>query len=115
MGHELEQRGSDLSRIHFEVISKLGIKFRTTKRYWNVITTVKHPILKGKELDVQEALRNPDMIRQSRGDKNVYLFYKKQTKHYLVVVARHLNQSEGFIITSYLTDIIKEGAQIWPK
>ena len=115
MGHELEKKGSDLSRIHFEVISKLGIKIRTTERYWNVITTIKHPILKGKELEVQEVLRNPDIIHQSRGDKNVHLFYRKQVRHYLVVVVRHLNQYEGFIITSYITDTVKEGTQIWPK
>lgn len=115
MPRELEKKESGLSRIYFEVVSKLNVKIRTTENYWNIITKIKHPVLQGKERQVRVALQYPDIIRRSTGDKNVYLFYKKYKKHHLVVVVRHVNKKEGFIITSYITDTIKEGRQIWPR
>ena len=100
------------SKIHFEIISKLEKKIRITERYWRIITNIKHPSIKGKETKIKETLRNPDFIRRSKSDKNVYLFYKKQNKHFLCVVVRHFKK-EGFIITTYLTYKIKEGELIW--
>jgi len=103
------------ANIHFEVVSKLGSTIRTTERYWKVIAYIKHPAILGKEEQIQETLRDPDVIRKSKSDSSVYLFYKRQNKHYIAVVIRHMNEKEGFIITSYLTHNIKEGKQIWPK
>jgi hypothetical protein len=34
--------------------------------------------------------------------------------YYLCIVARHLN-GDGFIITAYITDKIKEGEVVWKK
>jgi len=115
MDRGLEKKESGVSKIHFEVVSKLEVKIRTTEEYWNIITKIKHPILTGKEKSVQDVLQNPAFVRRSKRDKHVYLFYKKFRKHYLVVVVRHMSKKEGFIITSYITDAIKEGIQIWPK
>ena len=39
---------------------------------------VKHPIMAGREEDVKAVLENPDEIRQSKSDENVYLFYKAE-------------------------------------
>ena len=100
------------SKIYFEVVSKLEKRIITTERYWNIITNIKHPSIKGKETEIKKTLKNPDFIRRSKSDKDVYLFYKKQNKHFLCVVVKHLNQ-EGFIITTYLTPKIKEGELIW--
>jgi hypothetical protein len=61
-------------------------------------------------------LNDPDFIRQSRIDKNVYLFYREieyNNKNYHMCVVT--NKREGFIITAYITDRIKEGVQIWKK
>ena len=66
------------TKIYFEIISKLEKKIRITERYWDIITKIKHPSVKGKEIKVKEALENPDFIRKSKSDKSVYLFYKKQ-------------------------------------
>jgi hypothetical protein len=45
----------------------------------------------------------------------VFLFYKlEREERWVCAVARRLN-SEGFLITAYVTDAIKEGTQVWPK
>ncbi len=88
----------------------------TTKSYWKHITAFKHPHIKGMESDIIVALKNPESIRQSRVDRNVYLFYrdiKYNNKNYHMCVV--INKIKGFIITAYITDRIKEGVQIWKK
>ena len=75
---------------------------------------IKHPSIKGKEKETQETLKSPDTIRVSNSDKNIFLYYKKYCKNYLCVVVRHKN-GDGFIITVYITNKIKEGKQIWKK
>ena len=55
----------------------------------------------------------PDEIRQSKIDKDVFLYYKHYDRLYCVVV-RHAGM-EGFLITAYPTDKVKEGDIIWTK
>jgi len=46
---------------------------------------------------------------------NVFLFYlQRQEKRWVVAVARKLN-GDGFLITAYQTDSIKEGTQLWHR
>lgn len=101
-------------KIYFEVKSKLGILVRTTKTYWNVITHIKHPTLKGRESEVKRVLCDPDEIRVSKRDRTVLLFYRKIEKRHLCVVVRFL-KNKGFIITAYWTDRIKEGNLRWKR
>lgn len=100
--------------IHFEVRSALGKLIRTTHSHWELITILKHPEIDGKETEVKKCLSDPVEIRMSSEDQNVYLYYLPYEKYYICVVARHLNE-EGFIITSYITDKIKEGETVWKK
>ena len=37
---------SDLD-IHFEVLTPLGFRVRVTRAYWELIVTVKHPVMAG--------------------------------------------------------------------
>jgi hypothetical protein len=86
-----------------------------TRAYWELIVSIKHPAMAGREEDVKEALERPDEIRQSKSDENVYLFYKaEREKRWICAVSRH-RLEEGFLITTYPTDTIKEGRQIWHK
>lgn len=39
----------------FEVMTLLGFQVRVTHAYWELITTIKHPVMLGKESVVQEA------------------------------------------------------------
>ena len=101
-----------MNGIYFEVTSKLDKRVYVTKSRWNLIIKTKHLEIEGKEKEVKETLTNPDEIRQSINDESVYLYYKNYGKLSLSVAAKHKN-GEGFIITIYYTDRIKEGKQIY--
>ena len=99
----------------FEVLTPLGFWVRVARPYWELIISIKHPVMAGREADVQETLRNPDEIRLSRSDPAVYLFYKpERLGRWVCAVAKRLN-GDGFLITAYPTDAIKEGKRIWPR
>ncbi|MFQ6113218.1 MAG: hypothetical protein ACE5NG_03910 [bacterium] len=68
------------------------------------------------EADVQKTLKEPDEVRRSRSDPNVYLFYKKvQAKRWICAIAKKLDNQKGFLITTYPTDAITEGEIVWRK
>lgn len=99
----------------FQVLTPLNFYVRVTRSYWEYIVTVKHPVMIGHEQIVQETLQAPDEIRVSRNDPNVYLFYKSEgANRWVCAVAKRLD-GEGFLITTYPTDAIKEGTKIWPR
>jgi len=102
-------------KIFFEVDTPLAFYVRTTVSYWEIITTIKHPIMRGREVDIQATLKEPDEIRLSKSDQQVYLFYRSDgNKRWVCAVTRRLN-GEGFLITAYRTGAIKEGEAIWHK
>ncbi|MBF0228140.1 MAG: DUF4258 domain-containing protein [Desulfamplus sp.] len=99
----------------FEILTPLGFSVRVTHDYWNLISTIKHPVMANKIIEVQETLRDPYEIRLSRKDSAVYLFYRSEhISRWVCAVAKRLN-GDGFLITAYPTDSIKEGEQIWLK
>lgn len=107
-------RGKYVRDIFFEVATPLGFTVRVTRTQWNRIITQKHPIMAGRQADVREALEQPCSIRVSRSDESVLLFYaEKCERRWTCAVARQLD-GDGFLITAYPTDAIKEGVQIWP-
>ena len=63
----------------FEVMTPLEFRVRVTRAYWQIIVTVKHPSMQNRESDVQTTLKEPDEVRQSLNDENIYLFYKWKT------------------------------------
>src|SRR5688572_6569885 len=108
---------SDLSPddLLFDVLTPLDFTVRVTYGYWKIITTIKHPSMSGREADIQKTLKYPDQVRQSKSDPQVYLFYRAEGKQrWVCAVSKRLN-GDGFLITAYVTDAIKEGTQIWPK
>jgi hypothetical protein len=101
--------------LFFEVFTPLGFKVRVTRNYWELITTIKHPVMCGHEIEVQGVLQTPDEIRRSQSDPTVFLFYRlEQAGRWLCAVVKQLN-GEGFLITAYPTDAIKEGERIWSR
>ena len=104
-----------VSDIVFEVVTPLGFRVRVTRAYWELIVTVKHPVMRGREVDVQSVLQKPEEVRRSRGDPGVLLFYRvEEPGRWLCAVAKRLHD-EGFLITTYPTDAIKEGERIWSR
>jgi len=97
----------------FSAKTPLNVEVRTTTGYWKYLITMKHRVMKDKEDMVKAALQFPDEIRQSKTDKDVFLYYKRFDKLYCVVV-KHIGM-EGFLITAYPTDKLKEGDSIWTR
>ena len=97
----------------FKVSTPLGLNIRTTKDYWNLIQ-IKHPEIVDKLVLIKETLKMPDLITKSKIDNNVLLFYKRINSYWLCAVTKSL-EIDGFIITAYITDKIKEGVKIWPN
>jgi hypothetical protein len=99
----------------FEVVTPLGFSVRVTRARWELIATIKHPVMIGRESSVRLALESPDEIRQSRGDSQVLLFYKAEgARRWVCAVARRA-RDHGFLVTAYPTDAIKEGVRVWPS
>jgi hypothetical protein len=97
------------SHLLFEVSTPLGFRVRVTRAYWELIATVKHPVMAGRAEAVKETLSNPVEVRQSRSDTNVYLFYRlERAGRWICAVAKRLD-GDGYLITTYPTDEIKEG------
>lgn len=110
----MEKDGAE-SELLFEVETQLGFNVRVSHRYWELIVTVKHPVMAGREPEVEDALADPDEIRQSRRAPAVYLFYKMdRLGRWVCAVAKRLN-GVGFLITTYVTEAVKEGVRVWPK
>lgn len=69
----------------------------------------------GRAQEVRQALESPSEIRLSKSDAAVYLFYRpERVGRWTCAVAKRLN-GDGFLITAYPTDAMKEGERIWPK
>lgn len=100
---------------YFKVKTPLGVTIRTTKEYWQLIVTIKHPSIAKYESRVKEALKDPDEIRRSTKDLRVHLYYKSIGKVGVCVVTDNVDKKNGYVITAYLTDRIKEGEQIYVK
>ena len=45
-----------LTDILFEVMTPLGFAVRVTKSYWELISSLKHPVMRGHMEDVKAAL-----------------------------------------------------------
>ena len=99
----------------FEVLTPLGFRVRVTRERWNLITTAMHPVMVGREDVVRATLENPEQIRQSRSDSEVLLFYRAERSSRWVCAVAKRAAGQGFLITAYPTDAIKEGSQVWPK
>ena len=103
------------SDVLFEALTPLGFRVRVTRERWEMIATVKHPVMSGREASVKLALENPDEARQSRTDPEVLLFYKAEAaKRWTCAVVKRTND-DAFLVTAYPTDAIKEGDRVWPK
>jgi hypothetical protein len=96
----------------FEVLTLLGFTVRTTVKYWSLIEA-KHPKLRGRAQEVVGILGYPDQVCQSRQDTTVYLFYRVDQSRLLCAVVKRLD-GDGFLITAYPCDKVKEGDRIWP-
>ncbi len=95
----------------FNILTPLGFTVRTSRGYWQKIIS-KHPDIADRIDKIKITLGTPVEVRESSRDENILLFYGAREKYWMVVVVRRLN-GEGFIITAYRTDAIKEGRRVY--
>jgi hypothetical protein len=80
---------------------------------------LEHSEMQGMESAIEQVLIRPQVVRRSRSDNEVELFYEfyAQTmighKWLCVVVKYAVN--DAFVITAYLTDKLKAGEDLWPR
>lgn len=98
----------------FDITTPIGFSVRCTAAYWEFIATQKHPVMAGREREVENTLGDPDEVRRSRKADDVFLFYRGGPLRWICAVARRQN-GEGFLVTAYPTDAIKAGERIWIK
>jgi len=100
----------------FVAFTRLGFAVRVTKRQWERIVSEKHPVMAGRQRDVLDVLSNPDEIRESKRDPMVFLFYvREKPGRWLSAVVKRVDNEDGFLVTAYPTDAIKEGERRWTK
>jgi hypothetical protein len=118
MGSRLTQYNAEVKsepELTVEATTPLGFPVRVTSDRWRLITTMKHPVMAGREGWVRLALEQPEQVRESRSDENVLLFYRSEKPGRWTCAVVKRAAPHGFLITAYPTDAIKEGTQIWPK
>lgn len=80
---------------------------------------LEHPEMVNMGGAIEETLRQPQFVVQSLTDPNAELSYRFYfgtrvgDKWLCVVVKRMID--EAFVLTTYFTDKIKKGIQLWPK
>jgi len=105
-----------MSKVIFAVASKFGKKISLTEgKYEHVYQ--RHPEVFGEINKMKKTLASPQILRRSLYDEKVWLFYRlfkktPVTEKYLMVAVRIFN-NEGMVVTSYFTDRIKMGEEIW--
>jgi hypothetical protein len=80
---------------------------------------LEHPEMAKLEVALQETLRRPQYVIQSQVDPTAELSYRfyigtRVGDKWLCVVVKY-DLNDAFVVTRYLTDRVKRGAQLWPS
>lgn len=73
--------------------------------------------MRDMEAEIERVLRAPQMVRRSRSDDAVRLYYEFYAQtvvggKWLCIVVKYL-ETDAFVITAYLTDKPKAGEDLW--
>ena len=74
--------------------------------------------MKGMAAEIRRVLMQPQLVRRSRLDDAVRLFYEFYAQtivggKWLCVVVKYA-ENDAFVVTAYLTDKPKPGEDLWP-
>jgi hypothetical protein len=99
------------------LIDYTGIAIRLTDERLNHIK--EHPEMVTHTEKINETLISPDIVIQSKSDKEARLYYKYYEdlsigNKYLCIVVK-FKKKDVFVITAYFTDSIKKGEVVWRK
>lgn len=99
-----------------KIIDYCGNQIELTDERWKHIVT-EHPEVRGIKDRLLEILSKPDLVKRSKRDKDVLLYYRYYPHifdgKYLLVVVKI--KKHPFLLTYYVTDRIKEGEVIWQR
>ena len=98
------------------LIDCFGRKVRLTNE--RLAHILEHEEMKGMAAEVERVLREPQLVRCSRSDATVRLFYEFYAQtivggKWLCVVVKY-RENDAFVVTAYLTDKPKAGEDLWP-
>lgn len=87
----------------------------TSERITHIL---EHPEMAGLLDQIEHTLQHPELVRRSRSDESVELFYRYYIKtiigdKWLCIVVKY-RKIDAFVITAYLTDRPKAGDDLWP-
>lgn len=99
----------------FAVATPIGHLVVLTRDRWREIIRYKHPALAGHETEVENCLRDPDLIRTSAKDEETHLYYRTGQRSVLCVVVGGEDPQDRFVITAYFTQSIKKGRDLWTR
>jgi hypothetical protein len=79
---------------------------------------LEHVEMKGMAAEIERVLREPQLVRRSRTDEAVRLFYEFYAQtivggKWLCVVVKYM-ENDAFVVTACLTDKPKAGEDLWP-
>ena len=79
---------------------------------------LEHFEMRDLSAEIERTLRQPQLVRRSRTDAAVRLFYEFYARtivggKWLCVVVKYV-ESDAFVVTAYLTDKPKAGEDLWP-
>ena len=79
---------------------------------------LEHPEMNNMGPEIERVLRQPQLVRRSRTDAAVRLFYEFYAQtivggKWLCVVVKY-DENDAFVVTAYLTDKPKAGEDLWP-
>ena len=79
---------------------------------------LEHEEMKDMAVEIERVVREPQLVRRSRSDAVVRLFYEFYAQtivggKWLCVVVKY-RENDAFVVTAYLTDKPKAGEDLWP-
>ena len=79
---------------------------------------LEHPEMSGMATEIPRVLREPQLVRRSRSDATVRLFYEFYARtilggKWLCIVVKY-TENDAFVVTAYLTENPKAGEDLWP-
>lgn len=94
-----------------------GKEIELPEERWNHITK-EHPEIKSLINKVGDVLANPDHVKLSKRDKEVFLYYRFypdiQAGKYLLIVVKK-GRERSFVLTGYITNAIRKGDTLWER
>jgi len=104
----------DEADVPVDVPTPLGFRVLCSTERWVVISSIKHPPMRGRLADVIMTLADPDEVRMSRYDDDVQFFYRRSGGRWVCAVVRS-GTTIGWLLTACPADGTKKGVILWTR